>query len=475
MIRTLIMRAYYRGHEENQKQIDNIVAKVLDTITSKERWGYISQYLPELCEASPESVLRKLESEIEVSQGLIDLFAEKDGDFMTSRHYYTNVLWAVEQLIQQKKYVARALEWLWEIDSHNIKFSINNSPKGVLDVVFCAWINESALTVEQKIELARSAIERYPNAWDVIASKLPHGTSSICSTLNTPKYRRIDEPEGKYVYDYVSYLYRKGIVDLSEVIEKVKSISDNKNLLTNLISLELVENYENALIVKENEDIKKMYWSRNGRLRISDKAEHRISYNQKKRIGVCLMGTNFYLMSRNKKLMREYFAVETEYTIKDIEYEIVDEPYLGYNVHLCKLSAGWRPLFQRHKTISTFKEVEEFCLKNKSMVSIYDEYGRRYTWKQYFKKVYNHSQRKAEPRKWIYDIDPIFPDNGPRLHMASCTEQEAEIYMPFCHREYNEKEKLAKERFHVHERIWSDEKSWEDPDYPFDWTEGEFC
>lgn len=114
------------------------------------------------------------------------------------------------------------------------------------------------------------------------------------------------------------------------------------------------------------------------------------------------------MMSRNKKLMREYFAVETEYTIKDIEYEIVDEPYLGYKVHLCKLSAGWRPLFQRHKTISTFKEVEKFCLKNKSMVSIYDEYGRRYTWKQYFKKVYNHSQRKAEPRKWIYDIDPIF-------------------------------------------------------------------
>ena len=179
----------------------------MDTITSKERWGYISQYLPELCEASPESVLRKLESEIEVSQGLIDLFAEKGGDFMTSRHYYTNVLWAVEQLIQQKKYVVRALEWLWEIDSHNIKFSISNSPKGVLDVVFCAWINESALTVEQKIELARSATERYPNAWDVIASKLPHGTSSICSTLNTPKSRRIDEPEELYVHE-VNKTYR---------------------------------------------------------------------------------------------------------------------------------------------------------------------------------------------------------------------------------------------------------------------------
>lgn len=46
------------------------------------------------------------------------------------------------------------------------------------------------------------------------------------------------------------------------------------------------------------------------------------------------MGTNFYLMSRNKKLIREHFAVETEYDIKDIEYAIVDEPYLGYEIHL---------------------------------------------------------------------------------------------------------------------------------------------
>lgn len=128
MIRTLIMRAYYRGHEENQKQIDNIVSRVLDTITSKERWGYISQYLTDLCEASPESVLRKLEDELKQPQGLLELFEANDGDFMTSRHYYTNVLWAVEQLVQQKKYVVRALEWLWKVDSYNLKYSISNSP-----------------------------------------------------------------------------------------------------------------------------------------------------------------------------------------------------------------------------------------------------------------------------------------------------------------------------------------------------------
>ena len=50
-----------------------------------------------------------------------------------------------------------------------------------------------------------------------------------------------------------------------------------------------------------------------------------------------------------------------------------------------------------------------------------------------------------------------------------------ETYILFCHREYNEKEKLARERFHVHERLWCKEEYWEDLDYPFDWTEGEFC
>ncbi len=481
MIRTLIMRAYYRGHEENQKQIDNIVSRVFDTITNKERWGYISQYLTDLCEASPESVLKKLESELQQPQGMLELFKANDGDFMTNRHYYTNVLWTVEQLVQQKKYVVRAIEWLWKIDSYNLKYRISNSPKGVLGIVFCAWINESALSVEKKIKLARRAIEIYPNAWEVISSQLPQGTSSICLTLNVPKYRKVDEPEvlyvdevnktyieylrmcvdsagtdaekwdkiiqyiksydvtiqnevlkkmilncremrdeekikikneirytiyrhryyydadwsiseealrkyestmneivlsnkiyeylyiflpvfkfpllhpvpfsreeskdsyeknhilreeeiktkfkefkekeysldklielavkekysilgevlaqfycdglfdekifslllqrdeeGKYVYGYVSYLHRNGTVDLNEVIGMVKKLSNNKNLLVNLISLDFIEDNDNALITKEDEEIKKMYWSGNVKLGISDKAGHKV-------------------------------------------------------------------------------------------------------------------------------------------------------------------------------------------------------
>lgn len=43
------------------------------------------------------------------------------------------------------------------------------------------------------------------------------------------------------------------------------------------------------------------------------------------------------------------------------------------------------------------------------------------------------------------------------MQNVSCNKGEAEIYIPFCHKEYNEKEKLARERFHVHERPKAEE------------------
>lgn len=211
MLRTLIMYADYRGHVEYQRQIDDVVKKILDTITSKERWAYISQYIVDLCEASPKAVMEKLENEFLNPTELKDLFCVNDGDFITARHYYTNILWAVEQLLQQKMYVVRAVKWLWTMNEYNIKYSISNSPKSVLRGVFCAWINVCALTVDTKISLAKDAVEKGKNAWDLISSLLPSGGSSVCSTLNTPKYRRIDEPETLYVSDvnktYIKYLW----------------------------------------------------------------------------------------------------------------------------------------------------------------------------------------------------------------------------------------------------------------------------
>lgn len=210
MIRSLIMRAYYHKDEEKQYQVNTVVKRILDTIDTKERWGYIAQYFPDLCEAAPEVILKRVEAELEHPTGMKELFEAQTGDIIRGRHYYIHILWAVEQLLLQKKYVVRTVKWLWKVDALNIKYSISNSPKSILENIFCAWINMSVLSVNQKKELAKWAMEHYENAWEILCSELPGKRTVVCSSLNEPKYRVVDESDELYMGDvnsiYVEYI-----------------------------------------------------------------------------------------------------------------------------------------------------------------------------------------------------------------------------------------------------------------------------
>ena len=190
------------------------------------------------------------------------------------------------------------------------------------------------------------------------------------------------------------------------------------------------------------------------------------------------MGTNYYLMTRNKQLARKYFALEHDWGITDEEYEIVDDPYLGYEIHLNKCSWGWRPLFQMHKPFKSWKELERFYLDHADGLEIYDEYGEQFSWDQYKKKIFDHAAREPEPMKWVYGIDPldkIFSDNPKkRIFLDKCDPEEAEIWTPFNHIEYFKTERRARGKWYYEYYYEPDSEYWNDPDHPFDWTEGEF-
>lgn len=129
------------------------------------------------------------------------------------------------------------------------------------------------------------------------------------------------------------------------------------------------------------------------------------------------MGTNYYFMSRSKELMQTCFAEKSERGVLGEEYTIEDEPYLGYRCHLNKLSCGWRPLFQKHRAFDGFRKLEAFY----------------------------------------------------REHQA-----DLELYSPFNHIEYEKTLLKARQKFGVYEREYGNMNYWNDPDYLFDWTEGEF-
>ncbi len=82
------------------------------------------------------------------------------------------------------------------------------------------------------------------------------------------------------------------------------------------------------------------------------------------------MGTNYYLITKNSDIAHKYFANNDMYGTWDEEYVLRDIPDFHYEIHLNKLSYGWRPLFQIHKVFRSFTELENFYKEHKSDLTI---------------------------------------------------------------------------------------------------------
>ena len=189
------------------------------------------------------------------------------------------------------------------------------------------------------------------------------------------------------------------------------------------------------------------------------------------------MGTNYYLFTQNRDLVHKHSAVEHDWGVTSEEYEIVEYPQLGYQIHVCKLSWGWLPLFQRHKAFKTWAEFEEFYKRHSDNLSLIDEYDHFMTFDDFKTGVFEHEARKPEPVKWVYDYDTRFGGcrSSRTLFTTTCFEDECDLMLPFNHVEYFKTEKKAKEKFKAYNHyIFDDIKYWNDPDAPIDWTEGEF-
>lgn len=128
------------------------------------------------------------------------------------------------------------------------------------------------------------------------------------------------------------------------------------------------------------------------------------------------MGTNFYMITKNKKLAQQYAPYS---------YELTDEPYFGYEIHVAKTSFGWLPLFQGHKDgINSVAEYKAAYDTNE--FKIYDEYGCEYNWDAFDDRVLKFNggilgvqkPKKIEQNKYFRWYDKNMPDYCPVSHIS---------------------------------------------------------
>ena len=196
MIRTMIFLALYN---QQQSAVDRLVGDVLSEVQDAETWCYFANYMVELCEVSPESIISRLQEGLHDNTGMLELFEEKSSNYLWGSSNYTRILWAVEMLLEQNKFAARAVRWLMELSDKVAECSLSNNPRETLSKVFCTWYNAVELKVEEKIYLAEEGLNKYSYLWNILYEKINRRTGGIIIPNQEFTYRKkadlVREPE----------------------------------------------------------------------------------------------------------------------------------------------------------------------------------------------------------------------------------------------------------------------------------------
>ena len=101
------------------------------------------------------------------------------------------------------------------------------------------------------------------------------------------------------------------------------------------------------------------------------------------------MGTNFYMLTQDKPTISQWFS--------EGEHELTDDPMWGYQVHLAKTSYGWHPLFCGYENIRSVSDIKRIF--DEGNFTIFDEYGKRYSWAEFDSRVLQFSLKTESTPK----------------------------------------------------------------------------
>lgn len=113
------------------------------------------------------------------------------------------------------------------------------------------------------------------------------------------------------------------------------------------------------------------------------------------------------MMTTDKKLVKKYF---------DGEYEIVDDPYLSYRIHIGKRAAGWKPIFEAHNNAyDSVSGLLDFLQIHRDKIEIYDEYNKLLSIVQLKEELIDWA--KNQEKKMVHYDDYIGEIQSPIDHV----------------------------------------------------------
>lgn len=198
LVITMVMLAERDGEENlfnsfsTKNDVDKIVKKILEEKLDWQGWYTIANHIPLLIEASPNSVLSKLENEVISEDIEFWKMFDQPKDLFMGRTFYTHILWALEKVSWDKEYVVRAINILVKLVEKRFDYKLANTPLNTLYNMFCLWHPQNCLTQDEHIIIIDGIVKKYPYAgWELIRILLPDN-HQISSNICKPRWKECD-------------------------------------------------------------------------------------------------------------------------------------------------------------------------------------------------------------------------------------------------------------------------------------------
>jgi len=196
-------------------------------------WGSLNNLLPILAEAAPDEFLNAVERAFRLSPCPFDELFSQEGDSFTGGNYLTGLLWALEGLAWEEKYLVHVCVVLGELASHDPGGKWANRPSNSLSTILLPWLPQTIAPIEKRKVAVKTLCKEWPEiAWKLIISLLPNQHQTSMGSHRPLWRNRIPEDWGKDVthkeyWDQVSFYAELAVSMASQDMVKLGQLIDN--------------------------------------------------------------------------------------------------------------------------------------------------------------------------------------------------------------------------------------------------------
>ena len=218
-------------------------------------WASLGKLLCLLAESSPDDFLDAVEKNMDTLKNLF--YNDTNNTFIHSPH--VNLLWALECLAWETKYLSRVSLILTELLNIDFKVNTSNRPENSLREIFLGWHPQTKADIEVRIEVLKLIAEKYPDKiLNILISILPKAHSIAMPTYK-PKWQNWLKNYEKKTTNVEIHKYTNSIYSL--IIENIKIIKYDPKKIINLLDKSFPEDkiievlkILNGIIEKETDE-----------------------------------------------------------------------------------------------------------------------------------------------------------------------------------------------------------------------------